>query len=76
MGGCESGEVDGLDLLEPAFRMQETDGITCDETSERVADNTELFYGGAIAFKLLKKSLDLLSDPLSASFDAIVCVAA
>lgn len=72
---CEGGKVDRLNPIEVALGVEETDGVTSNEAAERVANDTELGYRRAIPFKLLKKCLDLLRDPLSASLDAIVCVA-
>ena len=37
VGGGEGGEVDGFKFVEPAFGVQEADGVARDEAAERVA---------------------------------------
>ena len=41
VGGGEGGEVDGGELVEPAFGVEEADGVAGDEAAEGVADHAE-----------------------------------
>ena len=73
---CECCEVYWLYSLEPPFAMEETDGISSHQTTQRVSYNTNLLDALSLCCQLFQLLLNLLRDSFTAKLDAIVCEAA
>lgn len=69
---CKRGKVDGLDVVEERglARLECTEGTSCNEAAERVADDAEL--GHTLGLYLVNESVNLLQYAYAARVDAVV----
>ena len=72
VGGRERREVDGLELVEPAFGVEEPDGVARHQPAERVADHAESLDLLPVSRELLERVLYLLRDSFAGDFDPVV----
>lgn len=76
MRRCERSKIDRLDFLEPAIRIHQAYSIPGDKTAQRVTEHAQLLNLRPTLLETCDMLLDLLSDPLSASLDAIISIIA
>lgn len=61
-----------LELIEPTVVIKQADGISCNQSTQRVADDAQLFDSLSVLRQLFQCLLNLPRDPFSAELDAIV----
>ena len=63
-----------LHPVERASPVEQTDGVSCDQTTEGVSDQAKPGDGLAVGGERLDFVLDLMRQPLAAELDAVVGV--
>lgn len=68
----EGREIDGLELVQPSARVEQTQGVPGDDTSQGVSDHAQLLDVVPARGQLLQGLFDLVRDALATKLDPIV----